>query len=352
MMSNISASAKLEGLTLTSGWKVTRTIGQDEDSTGGTFSHAYVVSKEGKEGFLKAFDFSDAFRRTSNVLEELNRLTNAYIYERDLLIHCREKRLRKVIVAIEHGEVQVPNYDAMNGRVFYLIFHLAEGDIRRQITQKGRFDRTWCMRALTDVTIGMHQVHRQMIAHQDLKPSNILVFPDECRVGDFGRASRKEYAAGHDLYNIAGDRTYAPPEQLYGYCDPEWTTRRFGCDLYMLGNLAAFLFTGVNVTSLLLGHLDQQFHPSVWARSYQEAMPYLQRSYGEVMREIGRHLQGPGGAELEVVIRELCNPDLSKRGSPKGIGRYDQYSLQRYVSRLDLIGKRLDHEMRQLRKRA
>jgi hypothetical protein len=44
------------------------------------------------------------------VSEAINKLTTAYMYERDLLIYCREKRLRKVVMAIEHGEVQVPNY--------------------------------------------------------------------------------------------------------------------------------------------------------------------------------------------------------------------------------------------------
>lgn len=347
-MNNIPASAKLEGLTLANGWKVTEALTPGEDATGGNFSNAYVVAKDGTEGFLKAFDFSDAFR-SNNAIEALNRLTTAYMYERDILLHCKEKRLRKVVVAIEHGEVQVPNYDQMNGRVFYLIFHLADGDIRHQISVRGRFSHSQCMSALRDVASGMFQVHRQMIAHQDLKPSNVLKFEDGCRLADFGRASRKGYPALHDEYDIAGDRTYAPPEQLYGFRHPEWTIRRFGCDLYMLGNLAAFLFTGINVTSLLLSHLDQQFHPASWGRSYGDALPYLQSSFGLVMRDLRNQLDRPCRAEIESVISELCNPDIAKRGHPKVLGRADQYSLERYVSRLDLLSKKIDFELRQLR---
>jgi eukaryotic-like serine/threonine-protein kinase len=348
-MNNIPASAKLEGLALPNGWKVTETVNPGEDATGGQFSNAYVVAKDGTEGFLKAFDFSYAFQ-SANVIEVINKLTTAYMYERDLLLHCKEKRLRKVVVAIEHGEVQVPNYDAMNGRVFYLIFHLAEGDVRRQITMHGRFDSSWCMQALRDVSVGMFQIHRQMIAHQDLKPSNVLVFSDECRLADFGRASRKGYPALHDDYNVAGDQTYAPPEQLYGFRHPEWTTRRFGCDLYMLGNLAAFLFTGVNVTSQLFSHLDEQFHPATWGRSYADVLPYLQASFGQVMSDLRGQLSGPCPAEIEGIIRQLCNPDLGKRGSPKGIGRYDQFSLERYVSLLDVLNKKVAFEARKTRK--
>lgn len=119
---------------LPTGWTVTKAIKPGAEATGGAFSNAYMVENNGVEGFLKAFDFSTAFQ-CKNVLEALNALTTAYLYERDLLVYCKEKRLRKVVVAIEHGEVQVPDYDPMNGRVFYLIFHLADGDMRQQFEE-------------------------------------------------------------------------------------------------------------------------------------------------------------------------------------------------------------------------
>lgn len=335
---------------LPTGWTVTRALKPGANSTGGTFSNAYVVSKDGVEGFMKAFDFSEAFR-SRDVIDALNKFTTAYLYERDLLLYCKEKRLRKVVVAIEHGETQVPKYDLMSGRVFYLIFHLADGDMRRQIGLQGRFGELACVEALHDVATGMFQVHRHMIAHQDLKPSNVLAFRNEYRIADFGRASRKGYPALHDDYQVAGDCTYAPPEQLYGFCDPEWTVRRFGCDLYMLGNLAAFMFTGVNVTALLFTHLDEQFHPSSWGRSYKDVLPYLRRSFGQAMNNIRAQLLGPCAGDVETLIRELCEPDLKRRGYPRSIGKYDQYSLERYLSRLDLLRKKIAIETR-LRKSA
>jgi eukaryotic-like serine/threonine-protein kinase len=51
-------------------------------------------------------------------------------------------------------------------------------------------------------------------------------------------------------------------------------------------------------------------------------------------------------AEVIPFISELCNPDLSRRGHPKGLGKYDQYSLQRYVTNLDLGAKRLEVNLR------
>lgn len=349
-MNNIPASANLKGLALPNGWTVTRAIVPGEDATGGHFSNAYLATKDdGTEGFLKAFDFSNAFK-ADNVLDELNKLTTAYLYERDLLFYCKERKLRKVVVAVENGEVKVPDYDEMNGRVFYLIFQLADGDMRRQVSLDERFDAVWCAKALHDVGVGMYQVHRQMIAHQDLKPSNVLVFGDECKIADFGRASRKGHPALHDGLNVAGDRTYAPPEQLYGYVHQEWTVRRFGCDLYMFGNLAAFLFTGINMTAQLYSYVDEQFHPNNWGGTYEEVLPYLMTAFGHVMKDVRTTLDVGAVADVEEIVHELCHPDLSKRGHPKGLGKSNQYSLERYISRLDIIAKKIAMEARAKRK--
>jgi hypothetical protein len=88
MSKNIPASANMEGMTLPTGWKVVKALERGSNATGGHFSNAYVVSKDGQPGFMKAFDFSGAFS-AANVLEELQKLTNAYLYERDLLLYCK-----------------------------------------------------------------------------------------------------------------------------------------------------------------------------------------------------------------------------------------------------------------------
>ena len=125
MTKNIPASANMDGMTLPTGWKVTKPLERGTSATGGHFSNAYVVSKDDQQGFMKAFDFSGAFS-AANVLEELQKLTNAYLYERDLLLYCKGKKLNKVVIPLDHGEAQVPNYDQMNGRVYYLVFQLAD----------------------------------------------------------------------------------------------------------------------------------------------------------------------------------------------------------------------------------
>jgi eukaryotic-like serine/threonine-protein kinase len=336
----MSAAERLQGLVLDDKWTVQQRI-ESQPSSGGFFSVPYLVQDEaGKQYFLKAFDFSTAFRPGSDVVRVLQMMTAAYEHERDILDYCKARRLSGVVVAVSHGYVQVPGTTPMEGTVYYLVFELATTDVRRQVDAKSRLDSLWCLKILDDVTLGLWQLHRESIAHQDTKPSNVLVYPDDrCRVGDFGRSSRRGKPIWTDDLPIAGDKTYAPPELLYSYVHPDFIARRVGCDLYLLGNLAAFLFSGVNMTAGLLSRLDQQFHPTKWGGTYEQVLPYVQKAFELTVQAVAPQVDDLVREEIVTIIRELCEPDLSRRGHPRGIGKFDQYSLERYKSRFDLLAK-------------
>ena len=274
--SNVAA-AKLAGLSLAGGWVVDRALPK-KSSSGGTFSFFYEAHNGDRVGFLKAIDFTEAFEPGVDTVTRLKNLTAAFELERDIVLLCAERRLSKVVKAIAHGEVQVPDMGAIEGRVFYLIFEKADGDVRGQSDVTNRLDTHWCLRAIRDVCLGLEQIHRLHIAHQDTKPSNVLFYPDKnFRITDFGRSSKKDRQVYHDEYDFAGDYTYAPPELLYGSKHTEFSVRRFGTDLYMLGNLVAFMFSGINVTADIFSRIDAGFHYSNWHGTYSQVLPHVQR---------------------------------------------------------------------------
>ncbi len=248
----VTPAEQLLDLELPDGWRVIERILPSAAASGGVFSKGYLVENEdGRRAYLKALDYSGALR-TPDPATVLQAMTSAYLHERDLLRRCSERRLDRVVLAVGDGAITV---DPANpaGVVQYLILELADGDVRNHLDQMDRVDVAWILRSLHHVTVGLRQLHGQGIAHQDLKLSNVLVFDERySKVGDLGRAVSRNAPAPHRDLAVAGDRSYAPVELLYGYVPPDWNTRRFACDAYLVGSMVVFFITGLSITSLIL----------------------------------------------------------------------------------------------------
>jgi serine/threonine protein kinase len=337
----VSAAEKLSGTLPETGWRIVKMLTRSPTATGGVFSVSYLVEKEGRRGFLKAFDFSRAFEPGTDTVKALQVLTSSFEHEREILTHCRTRKLSRVVTAIDHGQTQVPGLGLMEGRVYYLVFELAEGDIRGQMEIDQRRGAQWSLAVLSDVALGLWQVHREMIAHQDIKPSNVLAFDGQpFRIADFGRSSRKGVAVVHDEFRVPGDRSYAPPELIYGLIADDFAPRRIGTDMYMLGNLASFLFSGTNLTASIFARLNRDHHPDRWNGSYNDVLPYVQEAFGRVIEDLRSEIDPVVRSEIVDLVIQLANPDPARRGHPRTLGRVSaQYSLERYVSRLDLLRK-------------
>jgi len=341
----------LVGMNLTGGWEVIAQSPKLPGATGGIFSEGYIVKRSGdKRGYyLKALDLSSALR-SSDPTRSLQGMTSAYNYERDLLNLCRGKNLDRVVMSVDDGAIQAGLLDPVIP-VPYLIFELADGDVRSQMDAIDTFDLAWSLRSLHHVATGLCQLHRETIVHQDLKPSNVLVFSGaESRLGDLGRASSRNGPAPHDNFEVAGDHAYAPPELLYGYVPADWNQRRYGCDVYLLGSMAVFFFTRLSMTSLLLLELHSSQHPKVWQGTFADVLPYVRDAFGRGMIQFENNLPSEIKSKLGYAIRQLCDPDPDFRGHPiDRAGRGNSYSLERYMTLFDLLARRAEWTMRKTR---
>lgn len=340
---------QLLGLTLTGAqgaqWRVVRQIPRRRPgATGGNFSVGYIVVDEaGREAFLKALDFSHAFR-ASNFTQVLQVLTTTYNFERDLLSHCRERRLDRVVSAVDHGEVVVdPNTFASN--VPFIVFELADGDVRSFAQFAQRFDAAWALRSLHHVATGLGQLHSRQIAHQDVKPSNVMYFGDVgSKIGDLGRAAQRGHAPPHDGFAIAGDPSYAPPELLYGATPTDWSERRYGCDVYLLGSLVVSLFTGASMTGLLVHYLAPEQHWTIWRDTYAAVLPFVRDAFDQAVDAFGAQVPQEFRAEAVRIVRQLCDPDPSRRGHPRARAQRhgNPLALDRYVAEFNLLATRAE----------
>ena len=283
----------------------------------------------------------------------LQRVTTDYNWERDLLKACSDRNMDRVVRALDSGEHQLREDDVAS-RVFYLIFDLAKGDIRAVHEISVTLDLGRNFRALHDVAVGIQQLHAAGVTHQDVKPSNVLTFDEErerARLGDLGRASRRDDSADHDQFPFAGDRGYAPPEGLYGSSAPDWQGRR-ACDLYHLGSMVLYLFAGTSATAAWIQHLHPAMKPESVGGPFEgpwsDALPYVRDAMQKVADEFPDFGEDDARNIALRCFRELCEPDPTLRGDPRArIGHADPYSVQRYVSLFDNYAKRTDRLIRE-----
>ena len=339
---------RLTGKILDNRWTVGKLIDRPPGATGGHFSASYIVhSDDGRKAFLKAMDYTDALK-SPDPAKALQAMTSSYNFERNVLEKCRHRSLSRIVRVLDAGTLpSEPDSDASDV-VQYLVFELADGDIRSLVNVNRSFDLAWALRLMHQITAALRQLHGAGIAHQDVKPSNILFFQnDRTKLADLGRASDQHGGSPFDDLDYAGDRTYAPPELLYGEVSRDWTIRRIGCDMYLLGSIAVFFFASVSMTHLLLSRLNEEHRPAVWTNSYRDVLPYLQHIFLEIIRQMEMTIKNEYANDIVTIVKQLCNPDPELRGHPINISSgVERYSLERYVSVFDRLAKRAEYSLK------
>jgi eukaryotic-like serine/threonine-protein kinase len=345
----VDAILSLEGTILEGGWTVGKLVRAGPIGSGGNFSICYLArNTDGAEGFLKAFDFRRAFE-SADLLRTLQQLTTSYVFERDLLEICRVERMNKIVVAKSNGEIDATGVQME--RIFYIIFELADGDARDQIQISTKKNFVWIYSALHHIATGLQSLHKNGIFHQDLKPSNILVFNGgvENKIADLGRSHCDIINSPNGEMPIPGFVAYAPPEQHYGYEILDSHQRRSAADLYQLGSLIFFFFTGSMATPSLFAALNSAHRPdgvARWTGTYEGVLPYLDNAFDETVRVLNEAMLGEIPDEFGEkfipltlsLFKMMCavRPE-QRRGHGKGRIVYD---LQRVISDLDNLAKR------------
>lgn len=346
-------AAHLEGRGLDSGWTVGACITKDPSATGGCFSVAYnVLNEDGRVAFMKALNFHAAAAGPGPLVDRLNFFTSSYIFERDLLAECCDRKMSRIIRLIDHGQVSVPEAGAILSEVPYLIFELAEGDIRSFQARSADFDCAWVFRVMQHVLLGTGQLHSAQAAHQDLKPSNVLIQNGgmEMKLGDLGRADRRGVDGPWSRTFPPGAVAYAPPEQQYGAPTGSWEERK-AADLYLAGSLGIQLFLGHCMSALLQDALLVECTPRYWNGSFEDVLPYLRTAHCDVVLALEENVAARTGDEnsarrYAAAVAQMTDPNPIERGHPKDrSARTSSYAVHRYVSLMDLLSARAHYRM-------
>lgn len=287
-------------------------------------------------------DFARALQE-ADPFTALFKLTSEAEFERQALEHCKDRRLSRLIQLISWEYV---NLDPSNNplmQVLCLIMEIGDGDIRKQLTRTGALPTSAILHVLEDTALGIAQLHRNGIAHQDVKPSNVISMTDMTsetnnlfKIADLGRIVRKGMIGPYDGYRWPGDGNYQPPERWYGFVPPQWPDAREASDAYMLGSLACFLFCGVPMQPLLLQEIPPAMVPGVWNGGYNETLVQVLRSKQSsiLATTIAPNINKKVRDGVVDIIRELVEPDPLKRGDKRARAQTGAPGLDRFQSRL------------------
>jgi len=352
----------LLGQVIAEEWKVVSKIdkpddGANQDLSGGFFSvgyfveHLHKMDSDKKKGPLKAFlkviDVQKAIELYGNLplMERLRLVSHGHTFECDILDICHNAKLDRIVKVIAKGDLPPPA-----GSMFelpYILFEIAEGDLRKIASRSNKIDDVWRFSVLHDVAVGIQQLHGQAIAHQDLKPSNVLVFDERkqgAKIADFGCSTTMNRAGIREGQPIPGDALYAPPEQALGVRPEQWVDRCEAADLYHLGSLAAFMFSNLLPTIYYLEKLPADVLPKRWNGNgrcdYKTALPLFQATFTEYVEQISQDFPDWARDRLAEIIINACNPDYTERGDPSSRARTGRpIGIETFVSRFNRLAK-------------
>jgi len=146
----------------------------------------------------------------------------------------RFEREALAIARLRHPNVVTVHELGAAGDVRYLAMELVPGRPLRDVIAGERPAVPRILSWIRQVARALHAAHEQGVVHRDVKPSNILITPEDRAVLlDFGMAHLTEVGATTLTRSFAGSPSYAAPEQLgLGEVDARTDVYALGVSLY------------------------------------------------------------------------------------------------------------------------
>lgn len=194
-----------------------------------------------KEHFLK-----DYCERHSDTMSVNYSRPVAETVENSLKAFIREAQRLKELGVNHPNIVTINEVFKANNTAYYVMEYLSGGSLADRVKQAGAMSPDMMLHLLTPVIEAVAAMHRESIAHYDIKPQNIMFAAghdgsERAVLIDFGLAKHYDSSgnATSSILSAGYSPGYAPIEQYKGI-----TTFSPGCDVYALGATMYFVLTG------------------------------------------------------------------------------------------------------------
>lgn len=363
MNEEMFAACNLEGKVI-DGWHIKSKLPKPDLSkgeSGGNFSICYIVEKEGKDFFMKVLNYQNlVFSKVPGGMsrsEYMGQALKEFNYEKDLSLYCKNKRISKVVIYEASGEIEL--HEFVFPTVSYIVYEKANGNIRKFIEYSKKLEfsarintLSEKLRSLRDVATGLSNLHKNDITHQDLKPSNIMEFGNESKIGDLGRSLcfDKDIECPYTASSFHGDWNYAPPEAIFDYLIPDVRERLYQMDNYTLGGLMSYYLTGMSFNALINLNLPtDMLQMRRMGLTYENVKVELINAFAKSLQILREEIPLESIREDIVrIVEYLCYPDPIKRGHPQILheqNRTPNYDLQRTITELDVVHRKARMEL-------
>jgi CRP-like cAMP-binding protein len=197
-----------------------------------TIGRYVIKGRVGKGGWSIVYRGA---HKALNLPVAIKMLKHVMAMEPDFLDKFRNEA--QIIARMNHKNiVQVFDIEELYRTMFIIMEYLQGEPLDDLLERSGRIPIPRAVNLLIQICHGLGYAHEKGIIHQDIKPANIFVQPqDQIKILDFGLACKP----GSEDLNLAGTIYYAAPEQIQ--CDPVDVRT----DIYSLGLTAYEMVTGV-----------------------------------------------------------------------------------------------------------
>ena len=162
---------------------------------------------------------------------------------------ARFRREADAVAMLDHANIlPIYEYGEQTDLAYLVMPYVSGGTLRDRVERKGQLPLDEAAGFLSKAAVALDYAHNHGVIHRDVKPQNMLLYPDKRLVlSDFGIAKVAQAAADEDgqpasalttMGHVVGTPDYIAPEQAMGHpVDGR-------ADIYSLGVVLFYMVTG------------------------------------------------------------------------------------------------------------